>query len=70
MKQKIHPKFEQAEIKCVCGATFKTMSTVRQMRIDVCSKCHPVFTGEERFVDTLGRVERFQRKYASKDKES
>ncbi|MCI2424460.1 50S ribosomal protein L31 [Candidatus Acetothermia bacterium] len=70
MKEKIHPKFTKAEIKCACGATFATMSTVAQMRIDVCSQCHPAFTGEERFVDTLGRVERFQRKYTSKAKES
>jgi len=54
-------------IKCGCGAEFETVSTVAEMHVDICSKCHPFFTGEERFLDTEGRVERFQRKYGAKE---
>ena len=64
MKQGIHPELKPAKIHCGCGAEFDTLSTVEEMRVDICSKCHPFFTGEERFVDTEGRVERFHRKYA------
>jgi large subunit ribosomal protein L31 len=55
---------KKAVVHCGCGAKLETRSTVEEMRVDICSKCHPFFTGEERFVDTEGRVERFQRKYA------
>jgi large subunit ribosomal protein L31 len=65
VKQGIHPEMKNAVVHCGCGATLETRSTVEEMRVDICSKCHPFFTGEERFVDTEGRVERFQRKYAS-----
>jgi large subunit ribosomal protein L31 len=64
VKQGIHPDLKLAKIHCGCGAEFDTLSTVEEMRVDICSKCHPFFTGEERFVDTEGRVERFNRKYA------
>jgi len=56
---------KKAVVHCGCGAEFETVSTVQDMHVDICSKCHPFFTGEERFVDTEGRVERFQRKYAA-----
>jgi large subunit ribosomal protein L31 len=56
---------KNAVVQCGCGATLETRSTVEEMRVDICSKCHPFFTGEARFVDTEGRVERFQRKYAN-----
>jgi len=69
VKQGIHPETHAARIRCGCGAEIETISTVAEMRVDICSKCHPFFTGEERFVDTEGRVERFNRKYASKQKE-
>lgn len=68
MKQGIHPELKSAKIHCGCGAEFDTLSTVEEMRVDICSKCHPFFTGEERFVDTEGRVERFNRKYAKEKK--
>ncbi|MEW5827196.1 MAG: 50S ribosomal protein L31 [Candidatus Bipolaricaulota bacterium] len=64
MKKGIHPEMKKAVVQCGCGARHETLSTVADMRVDICSKCHPFFTGEERFVDTEGRVERFQRKYA------
>ena len=69
MKQGIHPELKKATIRCGCGAEFETISTVESMQVDICSKCHPFFTGEERFVDTEGRVERFNRKYASDKKD-
>ena len=64
MKQKIHPKyFLDAKAVCSCGNTFVTGSTKQLIKVEVCSKCHPFFTGEQRIVDTAGRVERFKRKY-------
>jgi len=65
VKQGIHPEMKKAVVHCGCGAELETLSTVQDMHVDICSKCHPFFTGEERFVDTEGRVERFQRKYAA-----
>lgn len=63
MKATIHPKwYSEALVSCVCGNTFSVGSTKQTIRVDICSKCHPFFTGEMRFVDTLGRVERFQQK--------
>ena len=67
MKQGIHPELKPAKIHCGCGSEFDTLSTVEEMRVDICSKCHPFFTGEERFVDTEGRVERFNRKYSKEE---
>jgi len=64
VKQGIHPEVKKATVRCGCGAEFETLSTVEELHVDICSKCHPFFTGEERFVDTEGRVERFNRKYA------
>jgi large subunit ribosomal protein L31 len=64
VKQGIHPEMKKAVVHCGCGAMLETRSTMEEMRVDICSKCHPFFTGEERFLDTEGRVERFQRKYA------
>lgn len=63
MKADIHPQFhEDAKVVCVCGNTFTTGSTLPEIRVEVCSNCHPFFTGEMRYLDTLGRVERFQQK--------
>ena len=63
MKAQIHPEyFDDCKVTCACGNTFTTGATVREIRVDVCNKCHPFFTGEMKFVDTLGRVERFQQK--------
>lgn len=64
MKATIHPKYEAAIIHCTCGEEIKTRSTRAAMHLDVCSKCHPFFTGEQRIIDTAGRVERFNRRYS------
>lgn len=64
MKEAIHPKYIAATVTCVCGASFETRSTTGDMKLEICSKCHPFFTGTQKIVDTAGRVERFQRKYA------
>jgi large subunit ribosomal protein L31 len=64
MKEKIHPKFyPDAQVVCACGNTFTTGSTKKQLRVELCSKCHPFFTGERRIMDTAGRVERFRQRY-------
>lgn len=65
MKASIHPTYHAVTVKCSCGATFDTGSTKDSITVDICSKCHPFFTGEMRFVDTMGRVERFQAKQQS-----
>ncbi len=66
MKTKIHPKYVEATVVCACGHTFKTRSTKPSLHTEVCSNCHPFFTGEQRIVDTAGRVERFKRRYGLK----
>ena len=63
MKPKIHPKYVETTVVCGCGETFKTRSTRERIVIEVCSKCHPFYTGKQKLVDTAGRVEKFQRKY-------
>jgi large subunit ribosomal protein L31 len=64
MKPKIHPEyFTDAKVICACGNTFTIGSTRKVVKVELCSKCHPFFTGEQRMVDTLGRVERFKRRY-------
>ena len=67
MKKDIHPEMKNTVIKCGCGSELETISTVAEIHVDICSKCHPFYTGEERFLDTEGRVERFQRKYGTKE---
>jgi large subunit ribosomal protein L31 len=64
MKQGIHPDYQLATVHCSCGNTFQTRSTTGDMRVDICSNCHPFYTGKQKLVDTGGRVERFQRRYA------
>ena len=64
MKEGIHPKYPESKVTCGCGNTFMTRSTVGNLTVEVCSNCHPFFTGQQRFVDTAGRVEKFQKKYA------
>ena len=64
MKTDIHPQFKQTTVRCACGSEFVTGSTVDNIRVEICSKCHPFFTGKQKLVDTAGRVERFRRKYA------
>jgi large subunit ribosomal protein L31 len=64
MKEGIHPKYTEIEVTCSCGNTFKTRSTAgRPLHIEVCSACHPFYTGKQKIVDTAGRVERFKQKY-------
>jgi len=63
MKKEIHPKYVEATVTCGCGNTFKTRSTREKITVEICSSCHPFFTGKVKFVDTAGRVEKFQRKY-------
>jgi large subunit ribosomal protein L31 len=63
MKEKIHPRYVEATITCSCGNTWKTRSTKENVHLDICSNCHPYFTGEQRIVDTAGRVERFLKRY-------
>lgn len=62
MKQGIHPEYVEANVHCACGNTFTTRSTKANLRVDLCSKCHPFFTGDQRLVDTGGQVERFMRR--------
>jgi large subunit ribosomal protein L31 len=69
MKAKIHPEYMKAQVVCSCGNTWVTGSTKPLLKVEVCSKCHPFFTGEQRIVDTAGRVERFRRRYARKRKD-
>lgn len=66
MKQGIHPEYHEARITCACGETFVTGSTRKAIRVEICSKCHPFYTGERRFVDAEGRVQKFARKYGLK----
>jgi large subunit ribosomal protein L31 len=64
MKKDIHPKFTQIKVRCACGHEFMAGSTAEGIRVEICSKCHPFFTGKQKLIDTAGRVERFRRKYA------
>ncbi len=66
MKADIHPAYHTATAKCACGHTFQTRSTIAEIHTDVCSNCHPFFTGKQRMIDTAGRVERFRQKFAKK----
>ncbi|MHB8172342.1 MAG: 50S ribosomal protein L31 [Thermincolia bacterium] len=66
MKEKIHPKYYRARVRCSCGETFESGSTRKELKVEVCSKCHPFFTGIQKIVDTAGRVEKFNRKYKLK----
>lgn len=63
MKEGIHPEYKDALVTCACGNTFTTRSTLESIHVEICSRCHPFFTGRQKLVDTAGRVERFRRKY-------
>ncbi len=65
MKTDIHPEYTETEISCACGAVYHTRSTKQDIKIGICAACHPFFTGEQKFVDTAGRVEKFARRYGS-----
>ena len=67
MKDKIHPKYEPAKIACACGNEIETRSTASNIKVEICSACHPFFTGKQKLVDTAGRIERFRKKYNIKE---
>ncbi|MBI1823999.1 MAG: 50S ribosomal protein L31 [Nitrospirae bacterium] len=66
MKADIHPQYKEIQMVCACGASVMTKSTAKEIRLDICSTCHPFFTGLQKIVDAEGRVERFRKKYAKK----
>jgi large subunit ribosomal protein L31 len=66
MKQGIHPDYKVTTVRCSCGEEFQTRSTVDELRVDICSNCHPFYTGKQKLVDTGGRVERFERRYGKR----
>lgn len=70
MKPKIHPEYFETTIKCACGHIIETRSTVKDIKVEICSNCHPFFTGRQKLIDTAGRIDRFRRKYGldKKDK--
>ncbi len=63
MKEGIHPVYQEVEVSCACGNSFKTRSTKKEIRLEICSACHPLFTGKQKLIDSAGMVERFQRRY-------
>jgi len=63
MKSSIHPKYHEVMVTCACGETFRTRSTNPELRLEICSKCHPFFTGRQKLIDSAGRVERFEKRY-------
>ncbi len=69
MKEKIHPQYQEVKVTCACGNTFTTRSTKKELKVEICSKCHPFFSGKQKFIDTAGRIEKFTKKYAKKTEE-
>lgn len=69
MKKDIHPEYHRAIVHCACGHEFETGSTLPEIKVEICSQCHPFFTGKQKLVDSAGRVERFKNKYAKFEKE-
>ncbi len=67
MKKGIHPKYNEVKVTCACGNAFDTRSTAKKITVEICSACHPFFTGKQKFVDSEGRVDRFNRKYGRQD---
>jgi len=63
MRPKIHPEYKETTITCACGEVIHTRSTKQNIRVEICSKCHPFYTGDKKFVDTAGRIERFKKRY-------
>ena len=70
MKPEIHPKYYDVDARCACGATWKTRSTKPELHLEICSSCHPFFTGRQKLIDTEGRVERFTKKFGAQTVES
>ncbi|UTC61524.1 50S ribosomal protein L31 [Treponema sp. OMZ 792] len=67
MRKDIHPKYEETTITCACGNVINTRSTVKDIKVEICSQCHPFFTGKQKLVDTAGRIDRFKKRYNIKD---
>ena len=65
MREGIHPEYFDVDVRCACGATWKTRSTKKELRLEICSNCHPFFTGKQKLIDTEGRVERFMKKHGA-----
>lgn len=63
MKSEGHPKYEVCKVKCACGNEFETRSTIKEIKLDICSACHPFYTGRQKFVDTAGRIDKFRARY-------
>ena len=63
MKEGIHPEYKESTVTCVCGNVFETRSTIGDIKVEICSNCHPFFTGKQKIMDTAGRIEKFNRKY-------
>ena len=68
MKPEIHPEYKEVEVRCACGNTFMTRSTKSELRLEICSVCHPFYTGKQKLIDTAGMVEKFERRYATTGK--
>ncbi|MCD6485925.1 MAG: 50S ribosomal protein L31 [Syntrophobacterales bacterium] len=68
MKKDIHPEYKKSTVTCVCGNIIETRSTKGDIKVEICSKCHPFFTGKQKIMDTAGRIEKFNRRYASLEK--
>jgi len=66
MKKRIHPPYKETIIRCACGAEYKTRSTRENLRVEICSRCHPFFTGKRKFIDAQGRIDKFMKKYGKK----
>jgi large subunit ribosomal protein L31 len=66
MRENLHPKYVASTVKCACGNNFETMSTAPEIKVAICSNCHPFFTGKQKLIDTAGRIEKFQKKYDRK----
>ena len=64
MKETIHPEYDECLVICACGNTFKTRSTKKEIRVEICSQCHPFYTGRQKLIDSAGRIEKFRKKYA------
>jgi large subunit ribosomal protein L31 len=68
MKKNVHPEYQECQVICACGNTFTTRSTKKEIHVEICSNCHPFFTGKQKLVDSAGRVEKFKKKYGDRKK--
>ncbi|MDA3871142.1 MAG: 50S ribosomal protein L31 [Candidatus Marinimicrobia bacterium] len=68
MRPKIHPKYDKTIVTCACGNTFETKSTIKEIKVEICSACHPFYTGKQKILDSAGRIEKFNKKYNLKGK--